>query len=140
MSPASGSAPPKPGEGPLKLDAMEVYVEPEPCGSRSTTRPGASSVTSSTTRTIHGLDLDKAKKKYAPYLDGIASREELTYLFEECLGEMTVGHMFVGRRRSPEPKKVKGGLLGADYAWRTAAIASPSLRRRELEPRACRLP
>ena len=36
------------------------------------------------------------KKKYEPYLDGIASRGELTYLFEECLGEMTVGHMFVG--------------------------------------------
>jgi tricorn protease len=63
----------------------------------------------------HGLDLDKVKKKYLPYLDRIASREELTYLFEECLGELTVGHMFVGGGEKPEPKKVKGGLLGADY-------------------------
>jgi len=64
----------------------------------------------------HGLDLNKVSKKYQPYLDGIASRGELTYLFEECLGEMTVGHMFVGGGERPEPKKVKGGLLGADYA------------------------
>ena len=64
----------------------------------------------------HGLDLEKAKKKYAPYLDGVASRDELTYLFQECLGEMTVGHMFVGGGETPEPKKVKGGLLGADYS------------------------
>jgi tricorn protease len=64
----------------------------------------------------HGLDLDKAKKRYAPYLDGIASRDELTYLFEEALGELTVGHMFVGGGDRPEAKKVKGGLLGADYS------------------------
>ena len=55
------------------------------------------------------------KKKYAPYLEGIASRSELTYLFQDSLGEMTVGHMFVGGGEKPEPKKVKGGLLGADY-------------------------
>ena len=29
---------------------------------------------------------------------------------------MTVGHMFVGGGEAPEPKKVKGGLLGADYS------------------------
>jgi tricorn protease len=37
-------------------------------------------------------------------------------LFEEMLGEMTVGHMFVGGGDGPEPPKVKGGLLGADFA------------------------
>jgi tricorn protease len=64
----------------------------------------------------HGLDLNKVSKRYEPYLDGIASRSELTYLFEEALGEMTVGHMFIGGGERPQPKKVKGGLLGADYA------------------------
>jgi len=64
----------------------------------------------------HGLDLNKISKKYEPYLDRIASRSELTYLFQEALGEMTVGHMFVGGGENPQPKKIKGGLLGADYA------------------------
>ncbi|HVP45828.1 MAG TPA: PDZ domain-containing protein, partial [Bryobacteraceae bacterium] len=42
-------------------------------------------------------------------------RDDLNYLFEEMLGEMTVGHMFVGGGDTPETKRVKGGLLGADY-------------------------
>ena len=63
---------------------------------------------------LHGLDLAKVEAKYEPYLDGLASREEFTYLSEEMLGEIQVGHMFVG---GPEPPKggPKPGLLGADY-------------------------
>src|SRR5436189_6419810 len=45
----------------------------------------------------------------------MSSRDDLRYLFEEMLGEITVGHMFVGGGDTPETKKVKGGLLGADY-------------------------
>jgi tricorn protease len=111
--PPSGD--PKPGFGPLKLDSMQVYVEPKAVWKQiydETWRierdffydPGH-----------HGLDLGKAKKAYAPYLEGIASRSELTYLFEEALGELTVGHLFVKSGDQPEPRKVKGGLLGADY-------------------------
>jgi tricorn protease len=64
----------------------------------------------------HGLDLAKVEKKYEPYLAGLASRGDLNYLLEEALGEMTVGHMFIGGGERPQPKKFKGGLLGADYA------------------------
>ena len=114
-APAPGG-PPKPGIGPLKLEGWEVYVEP---------RAMWKQIYNETWRVerdffydphYHGLDLDKAKKKYEPYLEGIASRGELTYLFDECLGEMTVGHMFVGGGETPETKKLKGGLLGADYS------------------------
>ena len=56
-----------------------------------------------------------AERFYAPYLDQIESRGDLNYLFVEMLGNLTVGHMFVGGGDLPEPKKVKGGLLGADY-------------------------
>jgi tricorn protease len=62
----------------------------------------------------HGLDIEKATKKYEPYLAGLGSRSDLTYLFEEMLGEITIGHMFVGGPRSPEHFP-KTGLLGADY-------------------------
>ncbi len=40
----------------------------------------------------------------------------LNYLFTEMLGEITIGHMFVGGGDIPEPKRVKTGLLGADYS------------------------
>ena len=110
-----GGGSPKPGLGPLKLDGWEVYVEPRAMWKQIYNETWRIERDFFYDPHYHGLDLEKAKKKYAPYLDGIASRDELTYLFQECLGEMTVGHMFVGGGEAPEPKKVKGGLLGADY-------------------------
>lgn len=62
----------------------------------------------------HGLDLQKAEKKYAVYLDGMGSRSELTALQQEMLGEITIGHMFIRAPREPEHFP-KTGLLGADY-------------------------
>jgi tricorn protease len=64
---------------------------------------------------LHGLDLAKIEAKYQPYLDGLASREEFTYLSNEMLGEIEVGHMFVRGPRGPKDGP-KPGLLGADYA------------------------
>jgi len=114
--PPSPGGPPKPGLGPLKLDGWEVYVEPRAVWKQIYNETWRIERDFFYDAHYHGLDLDKAKKKYASYLDGIASRGELTYLFNESLGEMTVGHMFIGGGESPEPKKLKGGLLGADYS------------------------
>jgi len=111
-----GGGPPKPGFGPLKLDGWEVYVEPRAMWKQIYNETWRIERDFFYDPHYHGLDLEKAKKKYAPYLDGIATRGELTYLFEECLGELTVGHMFVGGGEEPQPKKLKGGLLGADYS------------------------
>jgi tricorn protease len=112
--PAGGPA--KPGFGPLNLEGWEVYAEPRAMWKQIYNETWRIERDFFYDPHYHGLDLDKVKKKYAPYLEGIASRDELTYLFQECLGEMTVGHMFVGGGEKPEPKKVKGGLLGADYS------------------------
>ena len=46
---------------------------------------------------------------------GAGGRADVNHLFDEMLGELTVGHMFIGGGDVPQPKKVKGGLLGADY-------------------------
>lgn len=64
---------------------------------------------------FHGLDLKAAEKKYEPFLENIASRGDLNYLFAEMLGEMTVGHLGVGGGDQPEVRRVTTGLLGADY-------------------------
>jgi tricorn protease len=45
----------------------------------------------------------------------LTSRTDLNYLFEEMLGELTCGHVFVGGGDMPDPPKVPVGLLGADY-------------------------
>jgi tricorn protease len=62
----------------------------------------------------HGLSIPKIEAKYKPYLDNLASRSEFTYLSTEMLGEITIGHMFVGGPHIPD-NGPKTGLLGADF-------------------------
>ena len=62
----------------------------------------------------HGLSIPKIEARYRPYLDNLASRSEFTYLSTEMLGEITIGHMFVGGPHQPD-NGPKTGLLGADY-------------------------
>ncbi len=64
---------------------------------------------------FHGLDLAAAEKRYAAYLPGLASREDLNYIFAEAIGELTVGHLFVSGGDGPEIKRIPVGLLGTDY-------------------------
>jgi tricorn protease len=65
---------------------------------------------------FHGLDLAATEKKFAAYLPGVASRDDLNYIFRETMGELTVGHLFVrGGDDGPEMKRIPVGLLGADY-------------------------
>ena len=66
-------------------------------------------------RNIHGLNLQEAEKKYEPYLQSVVARADLTYLFQEMLGNMVVSHMAAGGGDMPEVKRVQTGLLGADY-------------------------
>jgi tricorn protease len=63
---------------------------------------------------LHGLDLEKIEAKYQPYIAGLSSREEFTYLCEEMTGEIEVGHMFIRNPRSSSDGP-RTGLLGADY-------------------------
>ena len=63
---------------------------------------------------FHGLNLKKIEAKYAPYVDGLSCRSDLTYLQQEMLGELTVGHMFVSGPSTPSDDP-KTGLLGANY-------------------------
>jgi len=64
---------------------------------------------------LHGLDLEKASKKYVPYVEYVVSRQDLNYLFAEMLGEITVGHLGVGGGDQPNVDRISIGLLGADY-------------------------
>jgi tricorn protease len=64
---------------------------------------------------FHGLDLAATEKKFAAYLPGVASRDDLNYIFKETMGDLTVGHLFVRGGDAPEVKRIPVGLLGADY-------------------------
>jgi tricorn protease len=64
----------------------------------------------------HGLDIAAAEKRFAAFLPGLASRSDFTYLTQEMIGYLSVGHLWVYPGVAP-PKtdRVNVGLLGADY-------------------------
>jgi tricorn protease len=105
----------KPGDGALKLDEMEVYVDPRAEWNQMYHEVWRIERDFLYDPQHHGLDINAAEKKYAPYLKSLAGRGDLNYLFDEMLGEITIGHMFIGGGDVPKPPEVKGGLLGADY-------------------------
>jgi tricorn protease len=118
-APGPGGAPP--GAGGIKdaktlnLSAMEVRVEPRTEWKEMYHEAFRFERDFFYDPGFHGLDLAATEKKYAPYLPGVASREDLNYIFEETMGELTVGHLFVFGGERPEVNRVPVGLLGADY-------------------------
>ncbi len=112
---ASSGAPPKPGEGALKTDAMEMRVDPKEEWRQIYHEIWRIERDFFYDPNAHGLNLKAAEEKYRPYAENVASRDDLNYLFSEMLGELSVGHLFVAGGAYPEVKHVAGGLLGADY-------------------------
>jgi tricorn protease len=107
---------PKPGDGALKLDSMEVRTDPRAEWKQMYNEAWRIERDFFYDPHLHGLNLADYRAKYAKYLDNLSSRADLNYLFEEMLGELTVGHLFVRGGEMPELKQLKGGLLGADYS------------------------
>ena len=113
---AGTDAPAKAGEGGLKVADAQVWVEPKAEWRQMYHETWRIERDFLYDPNFHGLDLAAAEAKYSPWVDGLASRADLNELFQEMLGELTLGHVFVGGGDGPEPPKVKGGLLGADFA------------------------
>jgi tricorn protease len=112
---AATPGPAKPGEGALKMDQMEVYADPRAEWGQMYHEVWRIQRDFLYDPNFHGLDLKAAEAKYAPYLQAVGGRGDLNDLFDEMLGEITVGHMFIGGGDMPEQNRVRGGLLGADY-------------------------
>lgn len=112
---AAADKAPKPGEGVLKLDALEVWVEPRAAWRQMYREVWRIQRDYFYDPGFHGIDLAQAERIYAPFLDGVGSRADLNYLFAEMLGQLSIQHMYVGGGARPELKEIKVGLLGADY-------------------------
>jgi tricorn protease len=110
----SGSEP-KPGEGKLKLDEMQVRVDPRAEWKQMYDEVWRIERDFFYDPNLHGVDLKTYKARYEPYLARLGSRPELNDLLTEMLGELTVGHLYVRGGAQPEVKRIPGGLLGADY-------------------------
>lgn len=119
ITPAGKQAPAAPGApgsgGALKLEGMEAWVDPRAEWEHMYHQAWRAQRDFFYDPGLHGVDQALFEKKYEPYLTNLSSRDDLNYLFEEMLGELTVGHMFIAGGDKPEVKRVRGGLLGADY-------------------------
>ncbi|HXD29931.1 MAG TPA: PDZ domain-containing protein [Pyrinomonadaceae bacterium] len=109
------TAAPSPGSGALKLDGLETYTDPRAEWAQMYREVWRIQRDFLYDPNHHGLNLAAAEKKYAPFLKGAGGRDDVNYLFDEMLSEITIGHMFIGGGDIPPARAVKGGLLGADY-------------------------
>jgi tricorn protease len=110
------STPPKPGEGALKLESVEVRVDPRAEWAQMYREVWRLERDFLYDPGYHGLDIQAAEKKFAKYLPGLASRRDLNYLFDEMLGNLTLGHVYIQGGDVGKHDTVPVGLLGADYA------------------------
>jgi tricorn protease len=63
---------------------------------------------------MHGVDWDAMRKRYEPLVAYVNHRADLTYIIGEMIGELNVGHTYVGGGEYPKPKRIATGLLGAE--------------------------
>jgi tricorn protease len=62
---------------------------------------------------MHGVDWKAMRLRYGPLVDHVNHRADLTYVIGEMIGELNVGHAYVGGGDMPRPARVPLGLLGA---------------------------
>jgi tricorn protease len=108
-------APVKPDEGKLDLSKMQVRVDPGSEWRQMFHEIWQVERSFFYDPHYHGVDTVAEEKKYAPYLDEVGSRSDLNYLFQEMLGDFSIGHLRGNGGTIPRPNQVRGGLLGADY-------------------------
>ncbi|MBS0261875.1 MAG: PD40 domain-containing protein [Planctomycetes bacterium] len=111
----SAAQPPKPGDGALNLDAMEIRIDPR-AEWRQIYRevfrlqrdflydPG-----------FHGFDLSAAFAENEGYLNAVGSRHDLNYLIDELLAGLSLQHVYLMGGDLPRAESRKSGLLGADF-------------------------
>lgn len=63
---------------------------------------------------MHGRDWQVVYDRYAPLLPYVRHRIDLTYLYDQINGELSVGHSYAGGGDLPSVGRSSVGLLGAD--------------------------
>jgi len=112
---ASTAAPAKPGDGALKMDGLEVLVDPRAEWRQIYREVHRIERDFLYDPNFHGYDLNGEWKKHASYLDGLGSRYDLSYLLDELLSGLSLQHVYLAGGDVPEREPRKNGLLGADF-------------------------
>jgi len=113
--PATGKA--KPGQGKIKTDAVEVRIDPRVEWNQIFHEAWRINRDYFYDPNMHGADWKAMRKKYSVFLPHLSCRSDLNRVIQWMCSELAVGHHRVrGGDTIRQPKRVPGGLLGADYS------------------------
>ena len=65
---------------------------------------------------MHGVDWQGMKARYEPLAKAVNSRADLTYVIGEMIGELSIGHTYVGGGDIPQVERIDIGMLGAQFS------------------------
>lgn len=106
---------PKPNDGKIDLDGIKLRVDPEQEWNQIFNEVWAMQKDLFYVENMHGADWEAVKAKYEPFLPHVNHRSDLSYLLNEMLGELVVGHSYIYPGDEPSAPSVSTGLLGADF-------------------------
>ncbi|PYF75883.1 S41 family peptidase [Pedobacter nutrimenti] len=106
---------PAPEAGKVKLDGIKVLVDPEAEWKQMFGEVWKQEKDYFYVKNMHGANWPAVKSKYERFLPFVNHRSDLSYLFNEMMGEMVVGHNYINPGDEPTAPSVGVGMLGADY-------------------------
>lgn len=113
---AGTASKPKPGSGKLKTNSIEVKIDPPKEWKQIFDEAWRIQRDYFYAENFHGADWDAMYKKYKAFLPYLTCRNDLNLLMQWMCSELAVGHH---RNRGGDvpsrPKRIPGGLLGADF-------------------------
>lgn len=102
-------------DGKLNLADMKVWSDPEKEWAQMFNEVWRIERDFFYVENMHGADWKGMKTKYEKFLPHVAHREDLSYLFNDMMAELVIGHNYVNLGDYPEGVNVNVGMLGADY-------------------------
>jgi tricorn protease len=108
---------PEPGKGILNIGAISVKIDPLSEWPQILDEAWRVNRDYFYDPGMQGADWNAIRIKYQKFLPDLACRSDLDRVIQWMLSELSVGHsyLFSGERRY-NPKRIGGGLLGADYS------------------------
>ena len=106
----------KPGEGKLNIDAIEVRIDPRAEWTQIYNEAWRINRDYFYATNMHGADWKAMREKYSVFLPHLSCRSDLNRVIRWMCSELAVGHHRIGGGDYLyQPKRIPGGLLGADY-------------------------
>jgi len=104
----------KPNESLLKLDHLEMRVDPRAEWAQEFTDAWRILRDWFYDPNMHGQDWNAIRESYAQLVPFVAHRADLDYILSELAGELNAGHVYVGPPSDLNRPRVENGLLGAE--------------------------